>query len=436
MSESPSGSRRGRGQRRAARGISHLEWYIARRYLASRKKGRFLSLITWIALGGVTLGVMALIVVIAVMTGAQEDLRQKILDSNAHVIVLERGTALRMDDWSSVRDVVASVPGVVATAPFILTQVAIYRGEYAQPASLYGVPTDPSEVPVTEMEAEIREGILNLGESESGLPPVLLGSRLAARMQVFTGDTLLLIGLENYRTDPFGSLRPAMRQFQVTGTFTTGMYDYDVENIYARLDDVQELLDLRESNRVSGIGARIEDPWMAAEVGDSIRTALGGYPYFVESWITTNRALFSALKLEKIAMGVILFLIVVVAAFNIISTLVMVVADRTREIGILKSMGMDNRRILRTFMLQGLWIGVIGTGVGAGAGVALCWVLDRYEIVTIPPDVYFVDRLPVSLHLSDVLLILAATIGVAFVATIYPALQASHLEPVEAIRHE
>lgn len=416
--------------------MTRLDWFIARRYLASRKKGRFLSFITWIALGGVTLGVMALIVVIAVMTGAQEDLRAKILDSTPHVLVLERGTALRMENWRAVEEQIAQVDAVVASAPFILTQVAIYRQDYAQPANLYGVSLDMDHVPVTEMEAEIQRGVLNLEPPESGLPPVLMGSRLASRMQVFSGDTLVLISLENYQTDPFGSLRPKIARFEVTGTFTTGMYDYDIGNIYARLDDVQELLGLREADGVSGIGVRIQDPWTATEVGDSIRQALGGFPFFVESWITTNNALFSALKLEKLAMGIILFLIVVVAAFNIVSTLVMVVVDRTREIGILKSMGMTDARVLRVFMLQGLWIGVIGTFVGTSLGVALCWFLDRYEIITIPPDVYFVDRLPVSLQPLDVVWIVLASVAVAFAATIYPALQASHLQPVEAIRHE
>jgi lipoprotein-releasing system permease protein len=201
------------------------------------------------------------------------------------------------------------------------------------------------------------------------------------------------------------------------------------------MEAVQNLLGIVESDAVSGIGARTVDPWRANEIVERIREKLS-FPYYVQSWTTTHSSLFSALTLEKMAMGIILFLIVVVAAFNIVSTLVMVVVDRTREIGILKSMGMTDKQVLRVFVLQGLWIGVIGTGLGTALGFLLSWILDTYEIIQIPPDVYFVDRLPVSIHPMDVGLIVGASVLVAFAATIYPALQASRLEPVEAIRHE
>lgn len=415
-----------------------LHWFIARHYLGAGRGRGLLSLITWISLGGVTVGVTALVVVIAVMTGMQEDLRGKILESTPHVLILEQGSSLRMRDWRAVVDTALSDPSVVGAAPFVLSTVAITRGvgsaAYTQTASLYGVSVDTSRAPATEMERRILQGALDLKTPPSGLGPLLLGIGLADRMQLFPGDTLTVIAFENLQVGMLG-ISPTMRNFEVTGTFATGMYDYDTQNVYTTLEAAQDLLGIAGEGLVSGVGVRTVDPELATEVGDRIQARLG-FPFYVESWKTTNRALFSALKLEKLAMSLILFLIVVVAAFNIVSTLVMVVADRTREIGILKAMGMTREGILRVFILQGIWIGVVGTVAGTGLGVFLCWLLDRYEIIKIPPDVYFVDHLPVSLQAADVLTIVVASIGVAFAATIYPAIQASRLEPVDAIRHE
>ncbi len=412
-----------------------LDWFIARRYLSARRGGRLLSFITWIALGGVTVGVTALIVVIGVMTGMQEDLRAKILSANAHLMVLEHGTALRMRDWQPVMDSVRATDGVTAAAPFIYSQVAIRRGEYALSADLYGVSTDSATAGGTLLEERIRDGIYDLSTPPSGLPPLLVGSGLADRMSILVGDTLTVIAFENTQVTVFGGVAPALRAFEVTGTFTTGMYDYDSRNVYTPLDRAQDLLGLAEADAVSGIGAQVVEPDQAEAMARGLQDRLGSR-YAVQSWVTTNQALFSALKLEKLAMGLILFLIVLVAAFNIVSTLVMVVADRTREIGILKSMGMTDRGILRVFVLQGAWIGIVGTVLGTLLGVVLCFLIDRYEIIRIPPEVYFVDRLPVSLRLTDVLTIVGASVVVAFVATIYPALQAARLQPVEAIRHD
>jgi lipoprotein-releasing system permease protein len=413
-----------------------LDWYIAKRYLASRKRGRLLSLITWIALGGVTVGVTALIVVIGVMTGMQQDLRAKILGSTPHVLVLEQGTALRMRNWRAVLDSARAVPGVEAAAPFTLTTVTISRsGEnYAQSADLYGVSTEEIFGSVTDMETQIRSGAVSLRTPPSGLAPVLIGSDLAGRMQLFKGDTIVAASMEHLRPDMLGGLTPTLRMFEVTGTFTTGMYDYDTKNLYTTMAAAQDLLGLPDTV-ASGLGIRTADPDRANEVGDALEERLG-FPYVVESWMTTNRALFSALKLEKLAMGLILFLIVLVAALNIISTLVMVVADRTREIGILKAMGMTSQGILRVFVWQGAWIGLIGTALGTAFGVVLCLVIDKTELIKIPPDVYFVDHLPVRLETLDVLAIVLASVVVAFAATVYPSLQASRLQPVEAIRHE
>jgi len=419
--------------------MKRLHWYIARHYLGSSRGRGLLSLITWIALGGVTVGVMALIVVIAVMTGMQEDLRAKILESTPHLYVLQQSESLRLDDWETVVDSVLAVDGVVGAAPFAQSQVSIVRrgrsGEmYSQPANLFGVSIDTTRAAPTDMERQIIEGALNLEPPPSGLPPILIGRLLADRMFLFEGDSIILMSIENLRQDVFGVPAPTLRQFEVTGTFETGMYDYDLQNVYTRLEDAQRFLDM-EPGAASGIGARVVDPERAPDIARALGERLGP-GYYVESWVTMNRALFSALRLEKIAMFVILFLIVIVAAFNIVSTLVMVVADRTREIGILKAMGMTRHGILRVFVLQGVWIGAVGTAVGAAGGILLSWLLERYELIKIPPDVYFVDHLPVSMRVTDIVLIVGGSVLVAFAATIYPAIQASRLEPVDAIRHD
>lgn len=417
--------------------MKRLNWFIARRYLASRKKGRLLSFITWISLGGITVGVTALIVVIGVMNGMQEEIRGKILGSTPHVMILQHGQSLRLADWRSVIETVRANPDVEAATPFVVTKVALFRTEdYAQVADLYGVSLegDPDQA-VTEMEADLRAGIYDLGPTGSGLPPTVIGERLADRMRILPGDTVTVMTLESMRYDAFGRPIPSIRELEVTGTFSTGMYEYDANNMYVPLEWAQGMLGMRADDAVSGLGVRIRDPGEANRVGQELRGELG-FPYYVESWITQNQALFSALELEKLAMGIILFLIVIVAAFNIVSTLVMVVVDRTAEIGILKSMGMTDGGILRIFVLQGLAIGVLGTMIGTLMGLGLSWFLDTYQPIRIPPDVYFIDRLPVSTQPADILLIVAGSMLIALLATIYPALQASRLQPVEAIRHE
>jgi len=419
-------------------GRGRLSWFIARHYLRSGQRSGFLSLITWIALGGVTVGVGALIIVIAVMTGMQEDLRAKILESTPHVVVLESGSSLRLRDYERVMEDIEQVPGVVAVAPFALGQIQIVRrgidgGSYGQSAYLYGIDIDTTRTAPTEMERRIVEGSLDLEPTESGLPPLLMGSVLADRMLVFEGDTLVVMSAENFKFG-VGGVMPEIQQFEVSGTFTTGMYEYDLGNVYTTFAAAQDLLGIRPTE-ASGIGVRVSDADLSSEVAHVLEEKLG-LPYWVQSWEERNASLFNALALEKLGMGLVVFLIVLVAALNIVGTLVMVVADRTREIGILKTMGMSRSGILWVFVLQGVWIGVVGTTIGASLGVAISWALDRYELFKIPGDVYFVDHLPAILQPADVLLIVMASLGVSFLATIYPAVQASNLQPVDAIRHE
>lgn len=416
--------------------MGRLTWFIARHYLrAGRGKG-LLSLITWIALGGIILGVAALITVISVMSGMQGELRGKILESTPHLYVLEYSTSLQLVDYQQVIDSIMSMDGVTGAAPFAMSNVNLVLdgGRYSQPAYLFGVDIDTTGVAATDMERQIIEGALDLGSPESGLSPLLMGSVLADRMGVFPGDTMVLMSMENLKQDMFGGFQPTLRQFEITGTFTTGMYEYDLSNVYTTLAAAQDLIGM-DARDASGIGVRTVDAERATEIGAAMGERLG-YPYTVESWIVRNRALFSALQLEKIALGVIVFLIVLVAAFNIVSTLVMVVSDRTKEIGILRTMGMTQKGIMWVFVIQGVWIGVIGTTIGATLGVTVSWALDRFELIKIPGDVYFVDHLPATLDPFDISLIVLCSIVVSFLATIYPARQASRLEPVDAIRHE
>ncbi|MEX0892343.1 MAG: ABC transporter permease [Gemmatimonadota bacterium] len=417
--------------------MKRLEWYMARRYLASRRKGRFVSLITLIAVGGIFLGVMALITVIAVMAGLQEDLRDRILGTNPHVYVFEQGASFRLGGWERVAGAIDTFPEVRATAPYVVSHVAAMRQDnlYMQPGRVLGILPGAGREPLSLVDEQIQEGELSF-RTGSSLPGALVGYRLAAHLSLLPGDTLLVLSMENIRAEPTvsGGLMPAMRQFEVAGTFDTGMYEYDAVDIYVPMAAAQDLLGLPEDT-VSGILVNLHDPDQAREVGPRLAEA-AGWEYITQDWMSMNAALFSALRLEKIAMGVILFLIVVVAAFNIVSTLVMVVADKTREIGILKSMGMTDGMVLRIFMLQGLAVGIIGTVLGGIGGWLLVTLVDRYELIKLEAQVYFIDTLPVSIQPLDIGLILVGSVLISFLATIYPARQAARLVPVEAIRHE
>ena len=418
-----------------------LSWFLARRYLRggrahSGRRSRFLTFITRISVGGVTVGVTALIVVIGVMTGMHTELRSGILGSTPHFMVRQSGLSLRLQDWREVAERAGAVDEVVATAPVAYTKVAIVLHEdYAEVLNLFGFALDSDAPPVTDTEDSLRSGRLPLESAPGELPPIVLGSGLATRMGAFTGDTVRVVALENLKVSPNGDIVPAVEDWVVAGVFATGMYLYDLENGYTSIANVRRLLGLQEGT-ASWLWGRVADPWQAAEVADSVRSALGGWPYFVEPWTETHRRFFAALRLEKLAMGVIVSMIVLVASFNIVTTLVMVVANRRREIGILKAMGLGRRDTLVVFVLQGLWIGVVGTTAGLALGLTLAVLIERYGLIPIPPDIYYVDRLPVLISGWDILWITSVSVLIALLATIYPAKTAADLAPVDAIRHE
>jgi len=416
--------------------MSPVEWWIAARYLRSRRASRFVSLITLIATAGIALGVMALIVVVGVMSGLQQDLREKILLANPHLRVMTYGEGLRLDDWRRVLSVVRRQRGVLAAAPFVLSEGLITAGhDYAEGAAVIGVEQDTGTMAVTRIARAFTSGDLRFAATAPGVDGgVVLGRRLADRMSAMPGTIVTIVSPAGSRFNrSLGSFVPRYWRFEVTGLFETGMYEYDNTYVLMPRDLAQRFAGL--DTAVSGSEVRVADPWKVEGVASALDDSLG-FPYFARDWKAQNHSLFSALKLEKLAMAVILTLIVLVAAFNIVSTLTMSVSDRTKEIGILQAMGMTAGGIRRIFMAQGLVVGVVGTLIGLAGGLGLGVLLDHYRLIPLNPSVYFIDHLPVDLAVQDVAAIVATSILIAALATLYPSRRAAALEPVEAIRHE
>lgn len=416
--------------------MTKLELQIAWRYLRSRRGSKLLSLISIIAIGGVLVGVSALIIIIGVMNGLQHDLREKILVGSPDIRVLTYGEDLKINDWQTVLQKVRKQPGVVAAAPFVLTEGVMTGGrDYAGGVYIVGLPPQGRGVPdVTTIRSHATDGDFRFASSDGQQRGVVLGKLLAARFNKYPGDSVVLLSASLGKMNPVtGGLVPTVQRFEVTGVVQTGMYEYDNSYAFIALDKAQELAGL--GSGVTGIEVKTKDRWQARNVGNQLTAALG-WPYRTVDWEEQNHSLFQALKLEKLGMGVILLLIVLVAAFNIVSTLTMVVADKTKEIGILKAMGLPARSIRRVFFAQGLVIGVIGTALGVVLGFAGALALDKYQFIKLDPTVYFIDHLPVSTQPSDVVWIILASIAIAAIATIYPSVQASRLFPIEAIRHE
>src|SRR5882762_9959176 len=326
---------------------SRLDLRVAMRYLRSRRSSRLLSLITVIAVGGVTIGVMALVIVLGVMNGMQNDLREKILVVNPHLRILTYGEGLRLDDWPAVLAKVRRGPGVVAAAPFVLTQGLISAGhDYAEGVAVVGVESDTGSRAVTSLPHYFTKGDLTFRTTQPGVEGgIAIGTRLASKLTVYPGDIVTMVAPAGSQFNrSLGAFVPKYRRYEVTGLFETGMYDYDNSYVVMRRQAAQDFAGLGAA--VTGLEVRLANPERASEAAQQLETVLG-YPYRALDWQLQNRSLFSALKLEKLAMGLVVFLICVVAAFNVVGTLTMVVRDKTREIGILMAMGMQRTRIRR-----------------------------------------------------------------------------------------
>ena len=412
-----------------------LERQIALRYLRSRSSG-VASLNTLISIGGVAVGVMALIVVLGVMNGLRDDLRERILVGAPHLRVLTYGAGLRMDDWREALETIRQDPEVLAAAPEVLTESIITTGaDYATAVNVLGFDPDTGAMSVTTFPQSITRGDLSFRTTRDSLDGgIIIGERLASRINAYPGDIVQLVPPTAARVNrALGVPTVTFWRFEVTGTFNTGMYQYDNQFVVMPIAVAQQFAGLGEA--VSGIEVRVADPDRAPAIGERLQNELE-YPYRALDWQTQNASLFSALKLEKIAMGLIIFFIMVVAAFNIVGTLTMVVADKTREIGILRAMGLTAPSVARIFLLQGGIIGLVGTSIGLVLGLLVAYLVDGSGLIRIDPTVYFIDRLPVHTEVRDVVIIVVASVLVALAATLYPSRTAARLAPVEAIRHE
>lgn len=415
---------------------NRLERRIALRYLKSRRASRLASLTTVIATGGVAVGVMALIVVLGVMNGLVNEVRERILVGTPHLRVLTYGAGIRVDDWRTALSVVLDDADVVTAAPQVLTESVISAGaDYAEGVMVQGIEPDTGGgTPVTSLPDAVTDGDLTLRTTLDDVDgAILLGARLAGRLGAYPGDVVTLVSPNPQVSPVTGYPTARYWRFEVTGLFDTGMFQYDNKLVVIARPIAQEFAGLEDA--VSALEVRVNDPWKAQVIGDRLAERLG-YPYRTLDWQTQNAALFSALKLEKLAMGLIIFFIMIVAGFNIVGTLTMIVSEKTREIGILQAMGLTARGIGRVFLAQGAIIGMVGVGLGVGGGLLVGAAVDRWRWIRIDPSIYLIDHLPIRIEFLDVSVVVAASFLLAILATVYPSRSATRLSPVDAIRYE
>jgi lipoprotein-releasing system permease protein len=407
-----------------------FEIFVSLRYLRTKKRYGTVSLNTFISIAGVVIGVATSIITLAVMTGFQGYFRDKILSAMPHIVVMEyAGTGVKNE--KTLQDKVAGVPHVKATTPFVYGQSMVSTRERMQGVVVRGV--DPkTEGNVTDLTKNMTVGKLtDLEKSGRRLPGIIIGEDLARKLGASVGDTVTMVNPLGEET-PIGIV-PKMRKFEVAGLFDAGMYDYNTGFVYIALPDAQKFFDM--PGRVSGIQVRVDEIYQADRIAASIQSAVG-YPYYTRNWMEMNKNFFSALLLEKIGMSLILVVIIIVASFNIIGTLTMIVMEKSREIAILKSMGAPSPSIMKIFMFAGLTIGAVGTALGTIIGYGAVMLIIKTNLITLPKDVYQVSRLPLSISGLDVLVVSLTALGISFFATLYPSWQAAKQDPVEVLRYE
>jgi len=404
-----------------------FELFLGLRYLRATGQRTNLSLFVWIGVGGVFLGVAALILVLAVMTGFQDGIRDKIISANPHLLIFTSGGGLADADTVAAR--VRSISGVKSATPFVLQQALFTtEGGGSHGGLVRGVDLATPAV-VADLKAQIRSG--GIESLIGGQPTVLLGVELARTLGVVVGDAVTAISPKGALTAV--GMVPKMRRFIVAGTIEIGMYEYDSSMAYLSLPAAREFAGLPAG--VTGIEVKLVDPFAAKRVGAMIAGQLG-FPFWVRDWMDLNRNLFAALQLEKLALFVIVTIIVLVAAFAIIGHLVLLVAEKRKEIGILKAIGAASSSITAVFFSVGMTIGVVGTLAGSVVGLTLIWVQNTYKVIRLAGDVYQIDYLPMKLTPSDFLLVVGSTLVLSFLATLFPARRAGALIPVDVLRYE
>ena len=408
-----------------------FETFISRRYFGSKPKQAIIALITLFSVIGVTIGVTALIVVIAVMGGFESDLKTRIMSIEPHLVIKKKNQPL--SDYHRVLEIAEQNQGVVAAWPVVELQAMLRSDSRVAGATIKGV--DPHGLSrglhLQGIEALFEEARQHPADQEATvLPPIVLGRDLARSLGLIKGDTLFVVSPQGILA-PVGFI-PYMKRFVVADFFETGMYEYDGSLAFMNLADAQALNHM--NHLVSAVEVRVNDVFQAAAIGRKLISRLGP-AYSFQDWGQLNKNLFSALKLEKTAMFITLTLIILVATFSIMSSLVMMVVEKTKDIAIFKTIGATGRIIRKIFVLQGMMIGGIGTTAGVCLGTLLCFLQEKYQLVRLPGDVYYITVLPVDLKAFDVLIVAAAALLICFLATLYPAHQASRLDPVEAIRY-